>query len=77
MMVAGSSYAFHSVQFHPTEPRLLIAANQKTGIGLWDIRSVGSFVEGIALVHVLSSVADPGSEIRDPVLFYPLDPDLG
>jgi hypothetical protein len=23
----------------------------------------------------LSSVADPGSEIRDPVLFYPLDPE--
>jgi WD repeat-containing protein 22 len=37
-MVAGYSYAFHSVQFNPVEPRLLIAANQKAGIGLWDIR---------------------------------------
>ena len=41
LMVAGNSYAFHSVQFHPTEPRLLIAANQKTGIGLWDLRYIG------------------------------------
>jgi hypothetical protein len=39
-MVAGYSYAFHSVQFNPVEPRLVLAANQKAGIGLWDLRQV-------------------------------------
>jgi hypothetical protein len=28
-------------------------------------------------LFVRNSVADPGSEIRDPVLFYPLDPGFG
>ena len=37
-MIAGYSYAFHAVQFNPVEPRLLVAANQKHGIGLWDVR---------------------------------------
>lgn len=38
-MIAGFSHAFHAVQFNPVEPRLLVAANQKHGIGLWDIRN--------------------------------------
>ena len=44
LMVAGFSHAFHAVQFNPVEPRLLVAANQKLGISLWDIRKPGSVV---------------------------------
>lgn len=39
LMIAGFSHAFHAVQFNSVEPRLLVAANQKHGIGLWDIRN--------------------------------------
>ena len=44
LMIAGFSHAFHAVHFNPVEPRLLVAANQKIGIGLWDIRKPGSIV---------------------------------
>ena len=38
VMLAGYSYAFHAVMFNPTEPRLIATANQKHGLGLWDVR---------------------------------------
>jgi len=38
VMLAGFSHAFHAVAFNPMEPRLVVTANQKHGIGLWDIR---------------------------------------
>lgn len=44
IMITGCSYAFHSVQFNPVEHRLLVAANQKTGIGLYDVRKPRSTV---------------------------------
>jgi WD repeat-containing protein 22 len=44
IMIAGCSYAYHSVQFNPVEHRLLVGANQKFGIGLYDIRKPRSTV---------------------------------
>ena len=38
LMIAGFSHAFHAAQFNPVEPRLIVSANQKHGIGLWDVR---------------------------------------
>eukprot|EP00092_Neocalanus_flemingeri_P103635 GFUD01132648.1.p1 GENE.GFUD01132648.1~~GFUD01132648.1.p1 ORF type:complete len:334 (+),score=99.27 GFUD01132648.1:66-1067(+) len=38
IMLAGFSHAFHAVAFNPMEPRLVVTANQKHGIGLWDVR---------------------------------------
>ena len=37
-MLAGYSHAFHAAVFNPMEPRLVATANQKHGLGLWDIR---------------------------------------
>lgn len=37
-MLAGYSHAFHAAVFNPREPRLVATANQKHGLGLWDIR---------------------------------------
>ncbi|XP_074646656.1 DDB1- and CUL4-associated factor 5-like [Tubulanus polymorphus] len=36
--------AMHSVMFNPVEPRLIVTANAKDGIGLWDIRKPKSCV---------------------------------
>jgi len=44
IMLAGYSHAFHAVAFNPTEPRLVVTANQKHGIGLWDLRKPGRVV---------------------------------
>ena len=38
LLLSGYSHAFHAAQFNPVEPRLLVTANQKHGIGLWDVR---------------------------------------
>ena len=38
VMLAGYSHAFHAVQFNPVEARLVVTANEKHGIGLWDVR---------------------------------------
>ena len=55
LMIAGFSHAFHAVHFNPVEPRLLVTANQKRGIGLWDIRRPGTMVlkyESRSSMHV-------------------------
>jgi len=55
IMVAGYSHAFHAVQFNPVEPRLLVTANQKHGMGLWDVRRPGKCVlqyESTSSMHV-------------------------
>jgi len=44
IMLAGYSHAFHAVAFNPLEPRLVVTANQKHGIGLWDVRKPGRVV---------------------------------
>eukprot|EP00088_Acartia_fossae_P028888 TRINITY_DN2969_c0_g1_i1.p1 TRINITY_DN2969_c0_g1~~TRINITY_DN2969_c0_g1_i1.p1 ORF type:complete len:951 (-),score=207.47 TRINITY_DN2969_c0_g1_i1:858-3710(-) len=44
IMLAGFSYGFHSVQFNPWEARLVVGANQKFGIGLYDVRKPKSTV---------------------------------
>jgi len=44
LRIAGFSHAFHSVHFNPVEHRLLVGANQKFGIGLYDIRKPKSTV---------------------------------
>ena len=36
--------AFHAVMFHPSEPRLILSANSKEGIALWDIRKPKTYV---------------------------------
>ena len=38
VMLAGYSHAFHAAQFNPVEPRLVVTANQRHGVGLWDVR---------------------------------------
>ncbi|XP_068222264.1 DDB1- and CUL4-associated factor 5 isoform X2 [Palaemon carinicauda] len=30
--------AFHSVQFHPSEPTFIVTANSREGVSLWDVR---------------------------------------
>lgn len=44
VMLAGYSHAFHAVQFNPVEPRLVVTANQRHGVGLWDVRKPGRLV---------------------------------
>lgn len=36
--------AFHSVMFHPVEPRLVLSANAKEGAALWDVRMPKRYV---------------------------------
>ena len=44
LMLAGYSHAFHAVQFNPVAPRLVVTANQRHGVGLWDVRRPGKLV---------------------------------
>ena len=44
LMLAGYSHAFHAVQFNPAAPRLVVTANQRHGVGLWDVRRPGKLV---------------------------------
>lgn len=32
------SSPFHSVMFHPIEPRLVVTSNSKEGVATWDVR---------------------------------------
>jgi hypothetical protein len=36
--LASAIHSFHSVEFHPVEPRLILSANAKEGAALYDIR---------------------------------------
>lgn len=42
--LAKSTSAFHSVMFHPIEPRLVITANSKEGVASWDVRMPKRYV---------------------------------
>ena len=38
-VLAKKRWPFHSVQFHPSEDRIVASANAKDGPELWDLRS--------------------------------------
>lgn len=42
--LAKLASAFHSVMFHPIEPRLVVTANSKEGVSSWDVRMPKRFV---------------------------------
>ena len=39
-MLHGSGFAFHDVSFNPTDPRLVVTANQNEGVCLLDYRKL-------------------------------------
>lgn len=44
LQIAGYAFSFHSAVFNPQDPRLIATANQKYGLGLWDVRKPGKCV---------------------------------
>lgn len=89
LVLATSPRPFHSVEFNPVEPRLILTANQASGVCMWDLRKprhpvmeYGSLLSNLKSRSAMSAVFNSnGSQIaalgrRQPVILYNIESPL-